>query len=57
MAVEYMSKRGIKAAMIPPAELDKYEKEGKEIICAINYLSVKPGLEKELKKKSKSCAV
>lgn len=47
LAVEYVSKRGIKATMIRTEELDKYEKEGKPIICAINYLSVKPGLEEE----------
>ena len=53
IAVEYVVKRGIKAAMIPTEELDKYEKEGKEIICAINYLSVKPGLEKRFEEKAK----
>jgi len=53
MAVEYVAKKGIKAAMIPPEELGKYEKEGKPIICAINYLSVKPGLETEFEEKVK----
>lgn len=47
MAVKYVKERGVKASMIPPEELAKYEKEGKPIICALNYLSVKPGLEKE----------
>lgn len=45
MAVEYVVERGIKAAVIPQEELDKYEKEGRPIICALNYLSVKLGRE------------
>ncbi len=47
LAVEYVTKKGIKATMIPTEELAKYEKEGKPIICALNYLSVKPGCEAE----------
>ena len=53
IAVEYVVKRGIKATMIPTEELGKYEKEGKPIVCALNYLSVKPGLEKEFEEKTK----
>ena len=53
MAVEYLSDQGIKAALVPQEDLDKYEKEGKPLLCAINYLSVKPGLEKEFEEKSK----
>ena len=53
MAVEYSRERGIKAAVIPLEELDKYKKEGKPIICALNYLSVKPGLEEEFEEKTK----
>jgi rhodanese-related sulfurtransferase/heme-degrading monooxygenase HmoA len=53
MAVEYLSDRGIKAALVPQEDLDKYEKEGKPLLCAINYLSVKPGLEKEFEEKVK----
>jgi len=53
IAVEYLAKRGIKAAVIPQGELNRYEKEGKPILCAINYLSVKPGLEKEFEEKVK----
>ena len=53
MAVEYVGERGIKASMIPQEELDKYEKEGNPIMCALNYLSVKPGLEKEFEEKTK----
>jgi len=53
MAVEYSRERGVKAIVIPLEELDKYEKEGKPIICALNYLSVKPGLEEEFEEKTK----
>jgi rhodanese-related sulfurtransferase len=53
IAVEYSKKRGIKAAVIPLEELDKYEKEGRTITCALNYLSVKPGLEEEFEEKTK----
>jgi len=53
MAVEYATKQGIQAAVIPTEELGKYEKEGKPMICAVNYLSVKPGLETEFEEKVK----
>ncbi len=53
MAVEYVVEKKIKAAVIPQEEVDKYKKEGKPIICALNYLSVKPGLEKEFEDKTK----
>jgi rhodanese-related sulfurtransferase len=53
IAVEYLNSRGIKAAFIPQEDFTKYEKEGKPILCAINYLSVKPGLEREFEKQTK----
>lgn len=53
MAVEYLVESGIKAAVFPQEELDRYEKEGKPIICALNYLSVKPGLEEEFEEETK----
>jgi len=53
IAVEYLAKRAVKAAIIPQEELDKYKKEGKPILCAINYLSVKPGIEQEFEEKTK----
>ncbi|MGD8507158.1 MAG: rhodanese-like domain-containing protein [Candidatus Bathyarchaeota archaeon] len=53
MAMQYLAKRAVKAAIIPQEELDKYKREGKPIICAINYLSVKPGIEKEFEEKTK----
>ncbi len=51
MSAEYLSKRGVKATVIPSSEVESYQIEGKEIICAINYLSVKPGLEEEFERK------
>lgn len=53
LAVDYLATRGVKAAIIPQAELDKHKKEGKPILCAINYLSVKPGIEEEFEEKTK----
>ena len=53
IAVEYLSNKGIEAVIVPHEDLDKYDKEGKPILCAINYLSVKPGLEKEFEEKVK----
>lgn len=53
LAVEYLSNKGIKAGIVAQEDLDRYEKEGKPILCAINYLSVKPGLEREFEEKTK----
>lgn len=53
IALEYLAQRAVKAATIPQEELDKYDKEGKPILCAINYLSVKPGIEKEFEERTK----
>jgi len=53
IALEYLSNKGIEAAIVPQEDLDKYGKEGKPILCAINYLSVKPGLEEEFEEKVK----
>lgn len=52
MAVEYLREKDIKASMIPALELDEYEMEGKPMVCAVNYLSVKPGLEEEFEMKA-----
>ena len=51
MAVDYLSKNGIKVRMIPPMELSEYEWKDRDIICAINYFSVKPSSEEEIEKK------
>jgi len=53
MAAEHLRKQGIKARVIPDQELAKHKREGKPITCAINYLSVKPGVEKEFDEKVK----
>ena len=53
IAMEHLAKRAVKATIIPQEELDKYKKEGKPILCAINYLSVKPGIEQEFEEKTK----
>jgi len=53
IALEYLAQRAVKAAIIPQEELDRYKKEGKPILCAINYLSVKPGIEKEFEERTK----
>jgi len=53
MAVENLAQRGVKSTIIPTDELDKYEREGKPMICALNYLSVKPGLEREFEQEAK----
>lgn len=53
IAVDYMGKEGIRASFIPTNELDKFEKEGQSLVCAVNYLTVKPGTEKEFDEKTK----
>ena len=52
LAVEYLMENGVKAEAIPADELDRYEWEEREIVCALNYLSVKPGLEEEFEEKA-----
>jgi len=53
MAADFLRKQGIKADAIPLEDLDKYKKEEREIICALNYLSIKPGSEKEFEEKAR----
>jgi len=53
MAVKYLTEQGYKAAIFPEEELDKCEKEGKPILCALDYLSVKPGLKQEFEEKTR----
>jgi rhodanese-related sulfurtransferase/heme-degrading monooxygenase HmoA len=53
MAMEYLTKRAVRAAVLPQERFDAYKKEGKPILCAINYLSVKPGIEEEFEEKTK----
>lgn len=47
IAAGYLKEKGIDASVIPLEELAEYEREGKDMICALNYLSVKPGVEEE----------
>lgn len=51
MTVKFLQENGIEASKIPPSELDDYEMVSKPMICAINYLSVKPGHEEEFEEK------
>ena len=51
MAVEFLQEHGIDANEIPVAELDAYEWVGNPMVTAINYLSIKPGHEKEFEEK------
>jgi len=51
MAVDFLQENGIDAEEIPPSDLDDYEMVGDPMICAINYLSVKPGHEEEFEEK------
>ena len=51
MAVEFLQEHGIKAEEILSSELDNYKWVGKPMVTAINYLSVKPGHEKEFEEK------
>jgi len=53
IAMEHLAKRAVKTAIILQEDLGKYKKEGKPILCAINYLSVKPGIEKDFEEKTK----
>lgn len=53
IAMELLATRAIKTTVIPQEKLNKYKKEGKPILCAINYLSVKPGIEKKFEEKAK----
>lgn len=53
MAADFLRKQGIKADAILLEDLDKYKKEEREMICALNYLSIKPGSEKEFEEKAR----
>ena len=53
MAADFLGGKGIRAEVIPPPEVEGYEKEGRTMVCAINYLAVKPGLEEEFEQKTR----
>ena len=50
MAQKILEKEGIKSDVIMPEEMGDYEKEGSEIICAVNYVMVKEGMKEEFEK-------
>ena len=51
MAAEYLHSQGVDAEVIPPSKMKDYEMEGHRMLCAVNFLAVKPGLESEFEKK------
>ncbi len=48
MALSYLKDKGIDVSELPVDSFDDYEWVGKDMVTAINYLSVKPGHEKEV---------
>ena len=55
-AAEKLRDKGINAKVLSSEELKNYEWERKSIICAVNYVEVKPGLEEYSRKQPKSYA-
>ncbi len=51
IAKKKLEEMGIDARIIPTEELKNYEWEGNEVISAVNYVSVRPGHEKEFEKR------
>ena len=47
MAMRKLKEKGIDASIIDRKEINKYEKEKRSIICAVNFVSVRNGKEKE----------
>jgi rhodanese-related sulfurtransferase len=47
LALEKMKALGLDAARIEPKELDKMEKERGNILCAVNFVSARPGEEEK----------
>ncbi|HOG12417.1 MAG: rhodanese-like domain-containing protein [Smithellaceae bacterium] len=47
LALEKMKALGVDAAMIEPKDLDKMEKERVNILCAVNFVSARPGGEEK----------
>jgi heme-degrading monooxygenase HmoA len=48
MALSYLKDKGIDVSELPVDSFDDYEWVGKNMVTAINYLSVKPGHEKKV---------
>lgn len=53
LAKSYLQKKDIKSEIISLEQLPQYEKEGKNIICAVNYVHVKAGYEEQFEKSVK----
>ena len=53
IAREKLEKMGIEADIISQDELDNYEWEGKNVVCAMNFVVVRPGHEEEFEKRVK----
>ncbi len=53
IAREKLNKMGVEAEIIPQDELKNYEWEGKDVICAMNFVVVRPGHEKEFEERVK----
>ena len=51
MAAAYLRGQGIDVEVIPPSKLKNYEMEGRRMVCAVNSLAVKPGMESEFEEK------
>lgn len=51
MAAEYLRSQDMNVDVIPPSELNNYEMEGRRMICAVNLLAVKPGVESGFEEK------
>jgi len=52
IALEKLRKLGIEAE--PLHNPDSYEKQGKKIICAVNYVEIRPGEEKKFEELASS---
>ena len=50
LAMEILKANNIEAEIIEPDKLEEYEMEGNDIICAVNFVSVRHGNEDEFEK-------
>ena len=52
IAVERLKQMGIDSEVLTLADQNKYETEGKPILCALNFISLKPGQEGAFQEKA-----
>ena len=52
IAAKKLAAMGIAAEILPTGQMELREKEGKPMVCAVNYVSVKPGREEEFMAKA-----